>query len=59
MAYKSLKGVTVSLATITMMISETSWATDKTLKVGGRVQVDYTTANIDTPDTNISDTEIR
>jgi len=59
MAYKSLKGVAVSLATITMIISETSWATDKTLKVGGRVQVDYTTADVDTPDTNISDTEIR
>jgi len=59
MAYKSLKGVAVSLITITMIISETSWATDKTLKVGGRVQVDYTTADVDTPDTNISDTEIR
>ena len=43
-----------------MVLSETSWAADKTIKVGGRVQVDYTTADVDTPDTNISDdTEIR
>ena len=59
MSYKLIKGAGVSFATMAMVLCETSWAADKTIKVGGRVQVDYTTADIDTPDTNINDTEIR
>jgi phosphate-selective porin OprO and OprP len=59
MDQKTSKGIAIFLAAIAMVISDTSWATEKTLKVGGRVQVDYTTANIDTPDININDTEVR
>ena len=59
MDQKTSKGIAISLAAIAMVIPDTSWATEKTLKVGGRVQVDYTTANIDTPDININDTEVR
>ncbi|MBT7398858.1 MAG: hypothetical protein HN775_06665, partial [Hellea sp.] len=59
MDQKTSKGIAIFLAAIAMVISDTSWATEKTLKVGGRVQVDYTTANIDAPDININDTEVR
>jgi hypothetical protein len=35
MDQKTSKGIAIFLAAIAMVISDTSWATEKTLKVGG------------------------
>lgn len=48
-----------TLAIAILAISGTAQATDLTAKVGGRVMIDYTLADIDMPDSDISATEIR
>ncbi len=52
-------GMTVSLLALSIVMAPATVAQEKTLKVGGRVQIDYTTANLNTPDSSINDTEVR
>lgn len=47
------------LATALIAVSGTAHATDLTAKVGGRVMIDYTLADIQTPDSDINATEVR
>lgn len=42
-----------------MSLSGTAFATELTAKVGGRVMLDYTIADLDTPDTDINASEMR
>lgn len=48
-----------ALAVAVLTLSGTAQATDLTTKVGGRVMIDYTLADIKTPDSDISATEVR
>jgi len=54
-----ISGAAAGLLALSLAAAETAYATDATLKVGGRVQIDYTNADINTPDSDISDTEVR
>jgi len=52
-----------SLASITlvsvMMATPTAFAQDATIKIGGRLMLDYTIADLEGPDTSIRDSEVR
>ena len=55
-----LRGGVSSTAVIAVLgLSGTAFATELTAKVGGRVMLDYTLADLDTPDSNIDATEVR
>ncbi len=52
-------GLAVSVAAMSLLLADITWAQDATLKVGGRVQIDYTMADLNSPDADINDTEVR
>jgi len=52
-------GLTASVMAMSMGLSDMAMASDITHKIGGRVQIDHTIADINTPDSDISDTEVR
>ncbi len=49
----------LTLAVFSFAVPNTAFASDFTAKVNGRVLLDYTSANIDAPDSSIDDTELR
>lgn len=51
------RGTAASILVLGMALP--ALAQDATLKVGGRVQLDYTLADLSAPDTDINDTEVR
>ncbi len=52
-------GLAASTLVLCIASSDIAAAQDATLKVGGRVQIDYTLADLSGPDANINDTELR
>lgn len=60
MTFKKTSGIAVSAIALTVAFADVAVASDINLKVGGRVQLDYTLADInDVTDINIDDTEAR
>lgn len=52
-------GASITVIAASLGVADAAFATDVTLKVGGRVMLDYTLADLDTPDSNIDATEVR
>ncbi|MGJ8561992.1 MAG: OprO/OprP family phosphate-selective porin [Alphaproteobacteria bacterium] len=55
-----ISGASVLASALAVLaLSAPSFASELTAELGGRVQIDYTNADIDTPDSSINDTELR
>lgn len=52
-------GLTAATLAMTMAYSGQATAQDATLKIGGRLMLDYTTADVNSPDISVTDNEVR
>jgi len=59
MTYFKKGGAVVSTAVIALMATEMSWAQDLSVKLGGRLHVDYANASSDNTDFDVSATALR
>lgn len=53
------RNIAVSALALSMAIPSFAAAQDATLQIGGRLMLDYTVADINTPDVNINNSEVR
>ncbi|MEP4053439.1 MAG: porin [Litorimonas sp.] len=59
MTFTQKVSLTASMLGLSMMVTPTAIAQDATLDIGGRLMLDYTIADLDGPDTSITDNEVR
>ncbi|MEP3656168.1 MAG: porin [Litorimonas sp.] len=59
MTFTQKASLAASTLVLSMMVTPTAIAQDATLDIGGRLMVDYTIADLDGPDTSITDSEVR
>ncbi len=59
MTFNKIATLGGSLLALGMILPSVSFAQDATIKLGGRVMIDYTLADLDTPDSTIQDNEVR
>ena len=59
MTFTQKVSLTASTLVLSMMVTPTAIAQDATLDIGGRLMLDYTIADLDGPDTSITDNEVR
>jgi len=59
MTYSRKAVLAASTLVLSVMTADYAFAQDATISVGGRVMIDYTIADLDTPDSTINANEVR